>query len=201
MGGRGSGRQSGLGLMVDKTNEFHSIDLAWLRRQKLLNVGRWTSLSWSRAGRQTGSIRFEHHGHFVRLIYRYRRHGGEWQDVNEIVRLVETTTRFGGRRQWFECPSCGCRCRVLYGGAHFRCRRCHGLKYETQYEPSFARAATRALKIRERLGGRGGIDEPFPERPKGMHWKTYQRLEAEDERLQGAWAHGIAARFHLFERE
>jgi len=49
----------------------------------------------------------------------------------------------------------------------------------TQYEPPFARAAMRALKIGERIGGKGGIDEPFPEKPKSMHWKTYERLEAE----------------------
>ncbi len=199
MGGRGSGRQSSFGLMVDKTNEFHSIDLAWLLRQKLLTNGRTTSLSWSRAGRQTGSIRFEYLGHCVRLIYRQRRHGEEWQDVNEVVPLVETSTRFGGRRQWFKCLSCRRRCRVLYGGAYFRCRRCNGLKYETQYEPPFARAATRALKLRERLGGKGGIDTPFPLKPKGMHWKTYDRLRDQAEELESAWARGIMAKWRFGE--
>lgn len=74
-----------------------------------------------------------------------------------------------------------------------RCRRCLGLRYDTQYEPAFARAATRALKIRERLGSKVGIDDAFPSKPKGMHWKTYRRLEAEEERLQNAWSAGIMA--------
>lgn len=96
------------------------------------------------------------------------------------------------------CPACNRRCRILYGpGSRFLCRRCGDLKYETQYEPDFARAATRALKIRERLGGRCGIDDPFPPKPKGMHWRTYQRLEAEEEALQRSWALGIAAKFPL----
>ena len=34
MGGRGSGRQAGLGLKVDKCHEYKSIDIAWLRRRK-----------------------------------------------------------------------------------------------------------------------------------------------------------------------
>jgi hypothetical protein len=69
------------------------------------------------------------------------------------------------------------------------------LPYETQYEPPFARAATRALKIRERLGDRSGLDDPFPARPKHMRRKTYERLEEEYDRLNHAWAVGIMARF------
>lgn len=195
MGGRGSGRQSGLGLSVDKCHELHSIDLAWLRRRNLLNLGTWSTLRWSRGGSETGSIRLRQvHGGMI-LSYRQRRGSGEWQNVNEVVPLVETATRFGGRRYWFQCLSCRRRCRILYGGAYFRCRTCLRLKYDTQYEPAFARSATRALKIRERLGGTGGIDDFFPEKPKGMHRKTYERLRDEDERLQKQWATGISARF------
>ena len=201
MGGRGSGRQSSFGLMVTKTNEVHSIDLAWLRRQKLLNVGGWSTIRWSRGGHQTGSIRLECHAHAVRLVYRQQDRGGDWVAVDEFIPLVEADTRFGGRRQCVVCLACSRRCRVLYGGAYFRCRRCNGLKYDTQYEPPFARAATRALKIRERLGGQGGIDDPLPEKPKGMHWKTYDQLVEDENSLQNAWADGIISRFRLFGRE
>lgn len=44
MGGRGSGRSASFGIMVDKCGEYHSIDLAWLRRQKLLRVGHGSRL-------------------------------------------------------------------------------------------------------------------------------------------------------------
>ena len=198
MGGRGSGRQAGLGLLVDKCNEYRSIDLAWLRSRKLLNPGSGSTITWSRAGNVTGSIRIECQANGIRLVYRRRRHDEDWQDVNEFVPLVETATSFGGKRHWFQCLSCGSRCRVLYGGAYFRCRRCHRLKYETQYEPPFAGAATRALKIRKRLGSKGGLDDIFPDKPKGMHWKTFERLRNEEEQRQEAWAAGLIGKFDLF---
>ena len=171
-----------------------------LRTACPINVGGRSSLRWSRGGHETGSIRLECHVDGVRLVYRQQAHlGAAWVAVNEFIPLIETATRFGGRRQWFQCLSCQRRCRILYGGAYFRCRRCLDLKYDTQYEPAFARAATRALKIRERLGSQGGIDDPFPDKPKGMHWKTYDRLQFEDDRLRDAWASGIIAKWGNFE--
>jgi hypothetical protein len=145
-------------MSVDKCNEFHSIDLAWLRRKKLLTHGNCFSLNWSRAGHPTGSIRLECVSGGIRLVYRNRPRGGDWRDVCEFVPLIETATRFNGKRQWFQCLSCMCFCRILFGGDYFRCRKCHRLKYETQYEPGFARAATRALKIRSRLDAHSGLD-------------------------------------------
>lgn len=191
MGGRGSGRPSGYGYGVAKCNEYHSIDLAWVRRKNLFNVGRWSSLTWSRGGRETGSIRIECHADGVRLVYRQRKNDENWQDVNEFVPLVETPTAFGGKRQWFKCLSCGRSCRILYGGAHFRCRRCYKLKYESQYEASYARSCSQAHNLRKRLGQVGSLDEPFPPKPKGMHWKTYQQLEQRDQQLQNRWAVGV----------
>ncbi len=193
MGGRGSGRTGGLGMLSDKCHEYRSIDLSWLRRKKLLNVGRWSTLTWSRSGQVTGSIRIECLPRGVKLIYRQRRNGEDWQDINEFVPLVDTPTPFGGSRQWFQCLSCGSRCRILYGGSHFRCRRCHRLKYDSQYEPAYARAASMAHNIRKKLGYIGSLDDPFPLKPKGMHWQTYRRLEARDAHCQQEWAVGVMA--------
>lgn len=197
MGGRGSGRSAGFGFTVDKCHEYQSIDLAWLKRRTLLVPGHRSSLTWSCGGEQTGSIRIALVSGGLLLSYRHRQNGGDWRDVNEVVPIVETQTNFGARRQWFCCLGCKQRCRILYGGALFRCRKCHLLKYDTQYEPPFARAATRALKIRGRLGGKGGIDDPFPAKPKGMHWKTYRRLEVQEGHLQDKWSAGIMARWRL----
>ena len=201
MGGRGSGRPAGFGLMANLCHRSHSIDLDWLRRKRLLALGRWSILTWSVHGERTGSIQLTlvHNG--IKLSYRARQQGEDWQKIEDVVSLVESHTNFGGRREWFRCPTCGRRCRIIYGGLRFRCRKCSGLRYESQYEPPFARAASRALKIRDKLGGRGGLDEPFPVKPKGMRWRTYQRLEDQDARLQRAWATGISAKFRMFEGE
>ena len=38
------------------------------------------------------------------------------------------------------------------------------------------RHLTIAQDIRLRLGGSARTDGPFPDKPKGMHWKTYWKL-------------------------
>ena len=189
MGGCGSGRHGGLS--AGKCHEHHSVDLAWLRRKGYLRPGYSGSVTWSRFGQKIGFIDYRVETDGLRLIYRTRRHGGAWQGVNELIPFSATRTNFGGFRKWFLCPSCDRRCRILYGGARFRCRRCYRLKYESQYEPVFGRAASRVHKLRECLGASGSLDDPFPAKPKGMHWKTYRRLEALDEHLQNQWAVGI----------
>ena len=87
----------------------------------------------------------------------------------------------------FVCPRCHRSCLVLYGGAYFRCRKCYGLAYASQNEDALDRMRRKAEKIRERLGGRADINECFPEKPKGMHWKTYNRLTAEADALEATF--------------
>lgn len=184
MGGSGSGRYGSSA----KTGDYHSVDLAYLKRNKLLRVGMAGSLTWSRGGYKTGSIRYRVESGGLRLIYRTRSWAGdEWRDVDELTSFTTTATNFGGERQWLRCNSCGRRCRIIYGGSLFRCRRCYDLKYETQYEQPWARVITKAQKVRMRLGGDGSMDDLFPPKPKGMHWQTYWRLEAQDELYQRHW--------------
>lgn len=178
MGGYGSGRRSFCSSAT--CEDYLAIDLAWLRRKGCLHPGNAGDLTWSRGSYKTGSIKYRVEAGGLRLFYRTRPPGGDWRDVEELVPFVWTQTRFGGQRRWFRCVSCGGRCRIFYGGSRFRCRRCHGLNYESQYAPAYQRASDVANKLRQRVaGGRGEFDgDEFPPKPKGMHWRTYRRLEA-----------------------
>ena len=104
--------------------------------------------------------------------------------MKQTVHFDETPVHFGGMRRWFMCPRCNRRFRVLYGGERFYCRKCYRLQYQSQSEDACDRQLSRARKIRRRLGGMEGVEDPFPPKPKGMHWKTYNRLQAIDESAQ-----------------
>jgi hypothetical protein len=197
LGGAGSGNW----YRFDKkttTGECHSVDVRYLHREGLLKSGHWFSLRWSRAGRETGSIRCAVEGNDrpdrVLLYYRLRNGPGDkWEEVQEPVSLGWTACNFGGVRPWFICPGAGCarRVAVLYGpGKYFLCRHCYDLVYESQRDNKMYRALHRAQDIRRRLGGSANMMVPFPEKPKGMHWRTYERRwwehhEAEMEQLIG----------------
>ncbi|GBF27477.1 hypothetical protein MnTg02_02530 [bacterium MnTg02] len=193
MGGMGSGRPSGLGAY--KCEDYRSIDLAWLNREGFLNRHWWSTITWSRGGETTASIRVKAEQRGLRLSYRARDWGGEWEDVEELIPFSYSATNFDSRRRWFRCLSCGRDCRILYGGKVYRCRKCFGLKYQSQYEPGFGRALSQAQKIREKLGGSLCTDDPFPEKPRGMHWKTYRRLEAKEAYLAAQYNSGFCSHY------
>ena len=75
----------------------------------------------------------------------------------------------------------------------FLCRACADLTYRSRRESVHTQALSRAQKIRQRLGGSASMAEPFREKPKGMHWTTYERLwekaEAADQQHL-AWSIG-----------
>ena len=180
--------------------ECRSLDIRRFHRAGLLKLGCRFSWSWSRAGRQIASIGGVALGSSrpeqVVLLFRYRSGpSAEWEDVQEPVELDWTPCNFGGERPWFVCPgvvngvACGRRVAVLHAaGKYFLCRHCYDLAYQSQRDNKMYRALHRAQDIRRRLGGSANMMEPFPEKPKGMHWRTYERLfwehhEAEMEQL------------------
>jgi hypothetical protein len=185
--------------MADLCEHYNHLDLAWLRRKKLLTPGTSTSVNWTTGGQPSGSIRIEVGTDSVRLIYRTRTPGEDWEDMNEVVCFRETDTQFGGRRRWFACPRCGRACRVLFGGGRFLCRSCHGLQYKSQYESAWSRAISRAQKLRSSLRGSADLLEPFPARPKHMQHRTYRRLRARDAWLMGVTTAGLAGFVQLLQ--
>jgi hypothetical protein len=107
---------------------------------------------------------------------------------SETVRLQSTPCNYGGSRLWFLCPVAECerRCAILYYyGTGLRCRKCCDLIYQCQNEDACSRAFRRAKKQRARVSHsiwwrlRNPTVTVFPERPKGMHLKTYERAHNE----------------------
>ncbi len=173
MGGSGSGNRSQSGRATCEGAK--RIDIRYMAKRGFLSDGYYGRLSWNLGGEPVGNINFRTSRTHVELIYRTRAYGEEWTDVRETVLFGYSHQHFGGIRRWFICPKCRRRCAVLYGGALFRCRKCHGLVYQSTREDAGSRLFSRARKLRQWLGEDGGIDDPWPEKPKGMHWKTYNR--------------------------
>ena len=139
---------------------------------------------WTCGGEPSGNIGVRTETNAIVLTYRSRRYGDdEWKPIEQRVPITWTACHLGGRRPWFVCSVyssgryCGRRVAVLYGaGELFACRRCYGLAYASQHEASHHRGLRRAQNLRMRLGGSPNMLEPFPDKPKGMHWRTYDRL-------------------------
>jgi hypothetical protein len=160
-----------------------SIDVLDWHRRGYLGSPRWFSWAWTRDGKRVASINVEAQRQSVTLKYRSRSYGEDWSDVEQRIALVWTPCRLGGERPWFTCSVasngvyCGRRVIKLYGvGRLFACRHCYRLAYTSQSEGVLDRANRRASKIRRRLGGDAGPSEPFPEKPKGMWQRKYERL-------------------------
>jgi hypothetical protein len=92
-----------------------------------------------------------------------------------MCRVTWTPCNYGGRLPWFLCPRGGRRVAILYGGSDFCCRTCRRLTYETQRVPPASRSLARAQRLRVRLGGSVDMTQPFPARPKGMHFLSYTK--------------------------
>ena len=199
MGGIGSGRRWNFGAH-DTTDDYRSIDVRWLKRRGMLRPGASGSLTWSRRGEVVGSIQIQAEPERVRLKYRHKSGGDEWQDQSYPVYLDTTPCHLGGARQWFLCPARGCgrRVAVLYGGTIFACRHCYQLAYPSQREHFSDRKARRADRIREKLGWEPGIlNGTGWGRPKGMHRKTFDRLCREHDTLTNASLASMAQRLGI----
>ena len=199
MGGMGSGRGQG---GKSTTSDMHPLDIRRLHRAGLLTPGRDFGWQWTVCGREVFSIQARSEAERLILNYRTRSRGGEWRPMEYPVYLEWTNCTLGGRRPWFLCPANGCgrRVAVLFGASIFACRHCQKLAYECQREPDDYRAMRRADTIRRRLGWGAGIANPEGGKPKGMHWRTFERLIAEYRAFANAsWA-GSVERLGLLNR-
>lgn len=192
-----------------------AIDVRHWKREGLLRPGNIFPYSWTRAGEPVGSIsvRIEPNATVAVLSFLAREdETDDWKRFDQRVPIVLTWCHFGGHRPWFCCtarPSglrCNRRVAKLYLGAAplFACRACLGLTYASQTESPRFRNISRSRKIRVQLGGTADLFDPFPEKPRRMHWRTYMRIRArgeaadnlaktQAERLAELWRRRVAA--------
>jgi hypothetical protein len=163
------------------------LDIRELRRRGFLTDRRveiGPSIRWPKIARMT--------------IERYRMQLSFWrQAITQYVRVSWTRVHFGGERPWMHCPHCQKRVAKLYSGlGGYFCRACIGNPpYATQRLSPQARAHYRAGKLRLQLDGQAQLTMPFPERPRNMHRRTYDRLRREGMRLEAGLSRRMRRRF------
>lgn len=109
------------------------------------------------------------------------------------LRIDTTPCNYGAARYWFICPMCGDRCaRLFFKNKNWRCRACGDLVYLSQQRTKldfwtwYFKAADIAQKIDPDYW-ENGITYMltawpfilFPEKPKGMHYETYEKMAQE----------------------
>lgn len=180
MGGIGSGRRFQGGKAT--TSGHRELDIRSLQRDGLITSGKSFNLYWSRNGVSLGSIEVKSLSDRIMLNYHCKENEA-WVKKEYPIEIDWTNCNLGGKRCWFICPAQGCKRRVaiLYDGSIFACRHCYRLFYACQRESPDDRAMRRADKIRSRLGWCAGIANPPGSKPKGMHWRTFNRLTVQQE--------------------
>ena len=200
MGGPGSGSW----YRWDKrttAEEVNRIDIRYMRQQGFLRPGYGGNLSWSCGDRKTGSVMYRVETDSLVLIYRARVQGGEWESIEEHVRLSRTPCNYGGERLWFLCPACSKRVAVLAShGKRFVCRHCHKRPYGSQQEGYMDRMQRKARKVRKKLRATENLFESVWRKPKGMHQKTFDRLIQEEQAANHAAIMAMGKQMGILER-
>jgi hypothetical protein len=143
-------------------------------RRALSDPSRWPEIERMWTGR-----------YFLRLELRN-------QVTRQHIQISWTHCHYGGWRPWLHCPFCNRRVLKLFRGmGGYFCRPCIGNPpYASQTKSKESRPHFEACKLRLRLGGVASLTAPFPERPRGMHRRTYARLRRRAEELEA----GLSAR-------
>lgn len=165
--------------------ELLNLDMRDFAKQVGLTDRSFGSWGWTSGRGHKSSIGYEvKPGHGIRLFYTH----AKTEKLDYLVRTTATPCNYGGKRYWWLCPSCGRRCRVLYGGKHFVCRKCNShAYYETQKSKDLLnRIDSELTTIRRKLKAKKtlAVTSALPDRPKGMHWRTYLRLSQRYNDLQ-----------------
>ena len=175
------------------SNEFHSLKIGNFYRGGFISRADY---AWKYGNDLQGRTQIEVHPSeaFADIIVTF----STYPTFRQIVDLVFTSPHYGGVRPWFACPECDKRVGVLFLPFHGRhtwaCRHCWNLRYLSQRLTPWFRLSRRARQLAQHLSTRHLDDGEFPEKPKGMHWSTYYRL-------QGQWCAVIDQAEELFREE
>lgn len=183
MGGFGSGRRPTRN--TGTVSDMRRLDVRKMKREGCLEHGASGRWCWSRDGETVASVCYQALPGALRLVYNVTEQGKGPESLDYRVGLEWTPCYYGGARVWFQCPTCGRRVAILYGGRVFACRECHRLVYDCQRETPDERVSRQLDKQRELLKWVPGLLNGKQWKPKWMRWRTYHRLEAEyDEHMR-----------------
>jgi hypothetical protein len=123
------------------------------------------------------------------------------------VWLDWTACNYGGARPWFTCPACGRRAGALYwqnratAPLRLSCRLCARLAYQSQRADAVDRATKRVERLERKLHRMDVRGREMLVKPKGMHWRTFERISARIDvaadaqwHAFGAWARAMMSR-------
>jgi len=198
MGGLGSGRHGSR----RKAEDCSKLDVNALHRWGCLKTGYVGGITWTRHGRTTGGISIRSYGLELLLSYSSGSPlGGADVDIEQWVRLEQVRCTKGGTRPYFLCAGhpngrpCGRRVgKLLLAQRYFLCRHCQNISYTSQSEVAQDRLIRKGHKMRMALGDEPGLFRQVPNRPKGMHRRTYERRVSELQRIEGQVRVGISPR-------
>ena len=166
------------------------LDLPRLLRQRLVVPDCTSSgeLVWKRDGERIASVGYcaELGDTDGTLTLEYRADG---QDVRDAIRLSTVANNYGGRSWFMHCPVTGKRARKLHkwsGLAHFRHRDAVRPRptYASQRDSGADRIHRQRWALRQKMGDTYSDLFGEPIKPKGMHWRTYERHAARDAELE-----------------
>ena len=198
MGGYGSGRQGWRGVIESRSR----LDIRKCRRW--LIPGHAGLYRWHRDGEPCGSVSYRVLDRALELSYRVNGDGVDAHAIRITVPIEASHCRYGGVRQYWQCPNCRRRCEVIVlasGGTYWGCRLCLRLRYRCQGLPTSDRLQERADKIWARLGA---VDTDWVPKPKWMRWPTFNHLCAKANSLTSeadAWFIAGLRRFGFSNRD
>ncbi len=184
----------------DTTEDCLNFDMRRFSELVDLTVSRFGSWVWTRSnyfGERKSTIDYTVlPGRGVKLNYTANE-----KDYEYLLRISATKPNYGGVRYWWLCPNTNCnrRARILYlHGGYFLCRHCQNLTYKSSQagDDLSGRIMDKMYAIRHKLGADGGIFESLPDKPKGMHNRTYFRLLAQYRKLSDLQNSALAVHLH-----